>query len=382
MLLVTLAALATGLLMDGSVATELRGGTSEGGEDPNAALVSGELRARLPGPDGELQFGLAPSALLGRDRRELFARASGEGDLRIGKRATARLRQGLGYGSIDFSPLAPAAKPLPGEPVNVQPPPSARFVKIEESNTTMLVEVAASRRLRVLGSASWVVGGGADAEARLLVPLARGPQAHATVEWSATRVGKLSFDLGAADTSYSNDRRASVASLLVGWTAHTSRNMHLALSVGPGIGRAQIGGQPDIISAYAVATGDLHAKVGRDLSVAVGASLEPQGDPLSGVLVERTSARALISLGKPATPAVSALLLASRVLTSSDSSPLFPQPGDLYVRGEVGGVLPLGARSSLVAGVRAAYLGRPLPGQPARQGAAFVRYSADLPLLR
>src|SRR5207244_3359184 len=150
MLIATIAALATGLLADGSVLTELRGGTSAGGENPNSGILS-----------------------------------------------------------------------------------------VEESDTSFQVEATPSRRLRVVGSASWTVAGGADAESRLSVPLARGPQASAGLEWSASPVDRLRFEAGGADTRFSNDRRASVARFTAGWRRQLFRDTQLSFSAGPGIRRAQ-----------------------------------------------------------------------------------------------------------------------------------------------
>src|SRR6266852_6806075 len=104
MLMVTIAAVAAGLAVDGSVRTEARGGTTVGGQDPNSASLSGDVQARASTPDGALRLGVAPSAVLSQSR-QLFVCGFGEVDLRVGGTAWARLRQALGYGTIDLSPL-------------------------------------------------------------------------------------------------------------------------------------------------------------------------------------------------------------------------------------------------------------------------------------
>ena len=362
------------------VLTELRGGTSAGGENPNSGILSGDLKARVPDPDGELRFGIAPSAVLA-ERRQLFARGFAELELRLGRVAFARLRQGLGYGTIDFSPLSPRPEVAQGEVATVQPPPAVRFLSIEESDTSFQVEATPSRRLRVVGSASWTVAGGADAESRLSVPLARGPQASAGLEWSASPVDRLRFEAGGADTRFSNDRRASVARFTAGWRRQLFRDTQLSFSAGPGIGRAQTADQRST-GAYAVAAADLRATARRDLSVSLGAAVEPLGDPLSGALVERASARASITLGRPGAAMGTAQLLVSRALTSGGNAPGDPQAGDRYLQGDLSAVVPLSGRSRIAAGIRGAYLSRSLPGQPPQQLAAFVSYAAQLPLLR
>src|SRR6267143_210067 len=138
MMLSTLAALAAGLVADGSVRVEARGGTTVGGQDPSSIGVSGDLQGRVSDPDGVLRFGVAPSAVLAQGS-QLFVRGFAEGDLRFRNGAWARVRQALGYGSMDLSALAPGPPRDRGRARGV--PPLAR---------------AAPARVRRLGRHDWI----------------------------------------------------------------------------------------------------------------------------------------------------------------------------------------------------------------------------------
>jgi len=282
---------------------------------------------------------------------------------------------------VDFSPVAPAGPAVEGTFV-VKPPPATRFVSVEESNSTVELEVASSRRLRMVASGGWIVSGGTDQLAQSALPLGSGPQAHALLQWAASAVDTLRFEAAGSDTRYSNGLRASVASFTAGWRTQLSRSADLAFSAGPGIGRSQTGDQPASVLPYAVATADLNANATRDLFGSFGLSVEPLGDALSGDVVERSSARASLTLGRPGRVSVSARGQGSLTLTSGSGGPSSPEAGDRFFQGELGATLPVNPDSSLITGVRMASFSRPLPGQPSQQWAAFVTYVLRLPLLR
>lgn len=371
-----LAALAAGLVADGSVRVDGRAGSTDGGQDPNGAGVSADLVGRTSGPDGVLRFGASPRVVFAQGR-ELFARAFGEADLRLRESAWVRLRQSLGYGSIDLSPLATREGPGP-----VLPPAGARFVAVQESDTSLELDVATSRRLRLTGSAAWQVNGGASTEARESFPLSRGPLLRASAIWAATRVDLLRLDVQAFDYRYSNGRRASVASLAAGWRMQLARSTDLSVSLGPGIGRAQLEDEPARTLVYAVGTADFRAALARGVVAAIGAGVEPLGDPLTGELVERGSVRASATWERPRSVGVAARLVGSVALTSGTSGPTSPQAGDQYLQAEVAATFPLDPHSTISAGARAALVSRPVLDQPSNQWVAFVAYGAQVPLLR
>jgi len=376
MMMLSTIALAAGLVADGSVRVEGRGGTTEGGQDPRSIGVSGDLHGRASDADGALRFGLEPSVVLAQGS-QLFVRGFGAAELRLRKDAWVRVRQALGYGSIDLSPLAPAAARVP-----IQPPPGSGFLSVQESNTSLELDVTATRRLRIAGSASWVVAGGANADARATFPLSRGPLLHASSDWSATRLDTLRLQLEAFDYRYSNDRRASVASLAAGWRTLLARGTQLSTSLGAGIGRSRSEDKTAATVVYAVGGADLRSTPWRNVSASVGALVEPLGDPLSGDLIERGSVRVAAVWDRHRMVALSARVMGSVALTSGSGSPTSPQAGDRYLEGELSATVPLDARSSVAAGIRAAHLSRPILDQPSTQWVAFASYVGQLPLIR
>jgi hypothetical protein len=350
------------------------------GQNPNSVAWSGDLLATAPGPDGTLRLGLQPSAVVSQ-QSEFLMRGFAEGALRL-DRGWFRVRERLGYGKVDLSPLASATPLAPGEVLQaVQPPPASRFVSVQESNTAVELDLAASSRLRFTSQAAWAVTGGTDAVARETLPLARGPQARAALEWRATRLDTVRTELTGSDTRYSNGRRASVAGLTTGWRTVLTRDTELSLAAGPGVGRAEIDGQDTRVLPYVLASADCRVTV-RNTIISLGSSVEPMGDPLSGDVIERGSLRASVGWNPPHSIGWNARVIGSLALTSGSGSATSARSGDEFLQGELGATLPLGPSSSLSAGARAAFASRPLPGQPGQQWGAFLGYTVQFPLVR
>jgi hypothetical protein len=368
-------------VLDGAARADARGGSTVGGENPSSTSLSADLLGRTANPDFAVRFGVTPTLVFA-EGRDAFVRAFGEAELPLGRGARARLRQAIGYGSVDRSALAPAVGPGP-----VQPPAGSRFVAVEELNSALEVEVPASRRLRITGFAAWTVAGGADAEARNLLPLARGPQFRGRFDWLATQLDTLGVELGGHDERFSNAerRRASVATLTAAWRRRFSRGSDILVALGPAVGRSQTGDQPASVAAYAAGSLDVRTTPLRDVSVGIGAAVEPLGDPLTGELVERGSLRASAAWDRHRGVALVSRIIGSMPLTSGSAAPAdatSPRAGDLYLEGELSATLPLGERSTVAAGVRAAFVSRPVLNQPDRQWVGFVSYAAQLPLIR
>jgi hypothetical protein len=385
--------LSTALLLDGSVRAEGRDGATVAGQDPRAAAVALELNGRTSGPDASLLFGVLPSGVLSQEN-QLFARGYLEVDLRIGTSGALRMRQRGGYGSVDLSPIGLAAASAPGTPppTTVQAPPAARFVRVQESNSSLELDLFATRRLRVLASAAWNVAGGANHEAVLSMPLSRGPEARAFLEWAATRLDTLRLEATGIDTRYSGsnrDTRVSIATLTAGWRTVPSRGAELSFAAGAGVGRASSSATfagpplPEQANTVPSAVGSAECKLTgmRDFSAVLGTGVEPVGDALSGDLVERASLRASAGWGRAGRVAVNARVTGSVALTSGSLDPNAIRSGDRFLQGELSLSIPVTRRSGVDLGARASWLSRPLQNQPARQWIAFLGYSAQVSLL-
>lgn len=380
--------LSAALLLDSSVRAEARDGATVAGQDPRTAALALELNGRTAGPDASLLFGILPSAVLA-EQNQLFARAYVEVDLRMGGSGALRLRQRGGYGTIDLSPtgLAPAT-------VQGAPPPTpvslsaSRFVRVQESNSSLELDVLATRRLRVLASAGWNVSGGANHDAIVSMPLSRGPEARAFLEWAATRLDTLRLEATGVDTRYSRAdlaTRISIATLTAGWRTVPSRGAELSFAAGGGVGHATWSGTPLPQQAHTVpyAVGSAECKLTgmRDFAASLGTGVEPVGDALSGDLVERASLRAGAGWGRPGWVAVNARISGSVALTSGSLDVNAIRSGDRFVQGELSLNLPVTRRSGVDIGARGSWVSRPLLNQPARQWIAFLGYSAQLSLL-
>lgn len=388
--LLPLTLLSAGLILDGSVRGEVRDGATVAGQDPRAGALALDLHGVTSGPDVALLFGVLPSAVFAQDN-QFFARGYLEADLRLGRSGTLRLRQRGGYGTVDSSPIGLAASSAPGSPPPTQlaRPPASRFVSIQESNTSVELDVLAARRLRLVGSGAWSVSGGADAVARQALPLYRGPQARLMLEWAATRLDTLRVETTALDERYSNGRRVSIASLTGGWRTSPSRSTELSFAAGAGVGRASSSvplpgatdpPAPDTL-AYALGTADFRLTGLRDFSAGLGTAVEPMGDPLNGDLVEHGTVRAFAVWGAPGKLVVSGRVDGSVAINSTSFGLEGTRAGDKFLRGVLSLSVPVTKSSALEIGARGSWLSRPLQNQPARQWLAFLSYSARLRLL-
>jgi hypothetical protein len=377
--------LSAGLTLDGSVRAEGRAGAIVAGQDPRATAVAVELNGRTSGPDAVLLFGILPSAVFARDN-QLFARGYLEADLRLGRDGWLRARQRGSYGTADFSPigLLTSAGGPPGTPLPVQSPPTARFIQVEESSSTLELEMLATRRLRLLAAAAWNVSGQVHAGVGVdrVLPLSRGPQARALLEWAATRLDTLKVETTGFDTRYSNGNRVSVGKVVAGWRTTMFRDSELAVAAGAGAGRAALSTGGVSTLPYAVATVDGRFAATRDLALALGAGLEPSGDPLTGDLIERGTLRGSAVWGGIGKISVAAHVAGSLAATSGSLAVNGVQAGDKFLQGDLILSLPVTRSAAIEIGGRGAWLSRPLPGQPDKEWIAFAGFSAQLPLLR
>jgi hypothetical protein len=377
-----IAILAGGLALDGSVRGEGRAGTAVPGQGTGSGSFAADVSGQLSGPDGVVRLGLAPSAVLARDD-QFFGAGTLEAALRLSAGSWLRLRQRLGYGVMDLSPLsAPASSTPPPVTAPVQPPPGSRFLTVQESSTSLDLDLAVARRLKLEGSVGWNVSGGADAASRAELPLSRGPRVRASGEWAATPLDSVRGEINAVDATYSNGRRASVGTLTGGWRTALSRSAELLVALGPGVARSRIEGAAAKVSVYGVAAADCRIAAASGLSVAMGLSIEPLGDPLTGEVVERGSVRGSATWGLGRIGTATASVAASLAITTGSDAETTTQAGDRYVQGELGASFPVTGRSTVGIGLRAISVSRPFAGQPQTQWSGFAAFTAHLPQVR
>lgn len=378
-----IALLAVGWALDGTARSEVRAGSSVAGENPNSATLSTDLRARTAGPDGDFAIGVAPSGTLARGS-QIYTRAFAEAGTGRGP-VSARVRQRLGYGTLDFSPVS-GQQQLSGpvEPsAAVQPPPAARFVQVNESNTTLELSAQPLRRLAIGASAGWVVSGGANARSRDLLPLSRGSLAHASLLWATTRLDTLGLEMGWSGLSYSNGRQIRIASLTASWHTRPTRDSDASVALGSALTSGYAEGQRDgPLRFQTTGSADLRMTLPRNWSASMGVGVAPMGDPLSGDLVERGSFRTSAGWGMVRGGSVSIGAIGSMSLTSGSGRAFSPRAGDRFLEANLTVALPIADRQTLSAGLRAGTLSRPLPGQARGQWIVFLGYDVRVSLLR
>jgi hypothetical protein len=370
--------------------------TSTGSPSADLSVRSGESNLLVLG-------GIAPQVVVatGSGIAQVFTRAFAALEVRDREAWRFRVRQRVGYGTIDLSPLGSlsAAAVQPTAFPGAQPPPTnKRFVLLGESETTAALEIAVSRRGRLIGDVGWLVSGGADSSARSVLPLSRGPRLHAAVTFQQSRLDELDVDISAFDTRYSNGLRASVAGAMFDWRRTIGRGATVRLGAGPALGRAEAprvaaaGEDPPAgvnvnvsllpaVRADVVLEPDAVGERGLSMSLRVGA--EPVGDQVSGYLVERGGVSPGVTWVAFPELRLEARATGSVALTSGlspgqtsrpDTASLGTTRGDLYAQSELRATWSLTLQEDASIGTRWAWLSHP-QGLPATQWNLFVSVS-------
>jgi len=313
----------------------------------------------------------------------VFTRAFAALEVRDRESWRFRVRQSVGYGTIDLSPLGrlSAAAVQPTAFPGAQPPPEdQRFLLLEDFETTAAFEIALSRRGRLIGDVGWLVSGGADSIARASLPLSRGPRLHAAVTFQQSRLDELDVDISAFDTRYSNDRRASAAGAMFDWRRTMGRGATVRLGAGPALGRAEdpvTGVNVSLLPAVRAEVQlepDALGERGLSMSLRIGA--EPVGDQVSGYLVERGGVSPGVTWVAFPELRLEARATGSVALTSglSPGQGVGTMRGDLYAQSELRATWSLTLQEDASIGTRWAWLSHP-QGLPATQWNLFVSVS-------
>jgi hypothetical protein len=369
------------VLVDGNARIEGHTGSHAAGlPSPETGLAT--LSLTVQDDEGEVLWraGAAPQLLIanpGGGVVGVFGRAFAALEVRDRATYRVRLRQDLGYGTMDLSPLAglPAAGPGPPPP-GAQPPPAMPIVLLEESTTAGSVEVALSHRTRLATDAAWLVSGGADAASRNSVPLAHGARLRAQLSHLLTHLEELGAELSGLDTRYSNGNRVSVAIALLGWGTRLAPGGTLQLGAGPSIARGVTPATGTRNSLLYIAHADLVlspvALRTRGLSLSLRVAAEPIGDVISGDLVERGGITTSVTFAPARDLTLNLRTIGSVALTSGVSGALGTIRGDYYGTGELNAVWAATRQLDITVGPRGFWVSRPSGGLPHAQWVAFA----------
>ena len=242
---------------------ELRSGQPEGGEAAsNITDLEIDPVAEMRGPlrIGSVALGYEPRIfIIVRHPTEAPKRVSSlhRGHLVLDLRPTPLWRffvDGRGsYGEFDFLPLStvipetggtglpPQQPSTPGSPPTAPTPtpgvgtlPSERFLLVVDVNASVGVVATLSPKLSWLVSGGYVYGGGANAEARALLPLSKGPRGITGGLWNVTRNDDLAFLLEVYDNRFSSGPHATIGNLTTTWSHVWSRTLATDLIGGIG----------------------------------------------------------------------------------------------------------------------------------------------------
>jgi hypothetical protein len=200
--------------------------------------------------------------------------------------------------------------------------PNARAVKVANEETAARLDVAWTRRLRSELRGSFGFSGGADPEARMLLPRQRRAQLDASLGFDRTRLDRISTVLTGAQIETSNGYDHWLASALENWS--TRFDPESSLEVGAGLAFQDSLGPMHTRTSRVTPVGSLSFAHENSLQRATlrfqfAASYFPDVNVLLGRLQDRLQASSTTSLITPDLTA-SLLLAASQTLPASAST--------------------------------------------------------------
>ena len=231
---------------------EFRSGQPEG-TAPGTNLTDMEVDplVALKGPlrTGSLQLSYEPRIfIILKEQEEAPKKVSylHRGRLVFDVKPTPRWRffiEGRGaYGEYDFLPLTtvipqtggtglpPDQPTTPGAPPTAPTPtpglgtlPAERFILVVDVNASAGLVATLSPRWGWLFSAGYVYSGGANPQARQVLPLQKGPKGVTGALWSVTPNDNLSFLLEGSDNRFSSGPHATIGTLTTTWSHVWSR---------------------------------------------------------------------------------------------------------------------------------------------------------------
>jgi hypothetical protein len=266
-----------------------------------------EVRLRLPGinpPGASLDLETAPEArlVLGSRRVECGLAYTPRltlwdvnvvgvdpavlhgGEARAGwhdRRIRLTLDETASYGQMNFAALTPTSGPQ-GAPQRVDVIPTARVLNYESSTTTLTSRIALPRW--VLGSAiGYQLSGGADADARAVLPLQYGPLGELTATRSLSRLDDSITTLSGSESTFSSGPELVLVEADEGWRHAWTRTTETRLTLGASEARTRASpAAPHSFETDPVAEADL-----RQRFLAEEDRVDAQGSVRLGPVVNR-----------------------------------------------------------------------------------------------
>ncbi len=218
----------------------------------------------------------------------LMQQASALGEWRH-KLGRLSLEQSGSYGDVNYASLTFVPGPA-GAPPRVDVVPASQVIHYMSSTSVLSTDLNL-RRWRLGLRGGYQVLGGADTEARAILPLQSGPFGEGLADFALSRRADLRTTLSAAELSFSNGPESVLVTAREGWHHAWSRTTRTELTAGVTEARSR----PDDRSTNRYQTfpvGELaleqsHLTAGDRVVVRVGAGVSPTVNQLYGNVDER-----------------------------------------------------------------------------------------------
>lgn len=334
---------------------------SEAREQTGGPLLQLEPSGSLSGAFEDLSLGmiykprfLLPAPETDRSFLQLH-RAAAEGIYRASSGTWLGLHQELLYGREDFSWQTQLAEdPTP----NFSRTPLARAVLIMQSLSSASLRQRLDSHLEINASGGWQVSGGANADARTLIPLARSATGSISGAWTTSR-DRLSLAVNGAHEIVAN-LTGNVVGAVADWQHRFNLGPTLRTSLG--VSRAAGSLQRDVFPSGALSFGIEPVPDRRRLGGSLSLSAQPLVDPQTGTLIERVVAAAAGSVLVTRALTFSAAAAAAKITGGTTASTTDWQAA-------ANATWSFGSHLAVSVGARGV-------SQPERQWAAFIAVSS------
>lgn len=294
-----------------------------------------------------------------------------------GRDARLTLDQSASYGGVSFAAFSttPSADGTPPRLDALPPPTIIQYA----SSTTTLSSHLTQRRWTLDSSAGYQLGGGADADARKIMPLERGPLGDLTIDRLVSRQDHALTRLFASESAFSSGPEAILAEADLGWRHSWSRVTETRLTAGVSEARVRATATgPHTFETHPVA--EVVVEQRRPLAegrvdVRLGARLGPVVNRLLGLVDERIEGTlgAIHAYHRFATHAS---------LSLSQSVPVSGVNAFTLLSAEIGGAHRTTDAVSFDTGVRALWQRQEATGATFLQGTVFIGVTLRAPPTR
>jgi hypothetical protein len=210
--------------------------------------------------------------------------------------ASISLYEHASYGREFMAGFAPDPTLTSGPP-RLDALPAAGIIDYASSRTGILTTLRAPRRWVLSLLCEYALSGGADREARAVIPFQTGLRGEIGALYALSRRDRLASTIGASRALFSSGPDDIILYATESWRRSLGRNTDATLSGGAGFGRSRAGAAGSMVSsAYPIVEAGLaHRIPRRRIDALLSFRLSPVVDRSSGHVDERLEATAAAS---------------------------------------------------------------------------------------